>query len=124
MIYLDTHVVVWLYAGEHARLARTASRLIETESLLISPVLLLELALLEETGRIKIREQAIFAELQESLALSVCDLPFAEVAARSLLQKWTRDPFDRLIVAQATARGARLITKDRLIRRHFKDAVW
>jgi PIN domain nuclease of toxin-antitoxin system len=124
VIYLDTHVVVWLYAGEHARLARTASRLIETESLLISPVLLLELALLEETGRIKIREQAIFGELQESLALSVCDLPFAEVAARSLLQKWTRDPFDRLIVAQAAARGARLITKDRLIRRHFKDAVW
>jgi PIN domain nuclease of toxin-antitoxin system len=124
VIYLDTHVVVWLYAGEHARLARIASRLIETESLLISPVLLLELALLEETGRIKIEAEPIIATLQQSLALSICDLPFAEVATRSLLQKWTRDPFDRLIVAQASARGARLITKDRFIRRHFKNAVW
>ncbi|HXL25381.1 MAG TPA: PIN domain-containing protein [Chthoniobacterales bacterium] len=124
MIYLDTHVVVWLYAGEHSRLARTARRFIETESLLISPVLLLELALLEETGRIKVRAQAIIAELQESLALSICDLPFTEVAVVSLQQKWTRDPFDRLIVAQAAVRGARLITKDRLIRRHFKDVVW
>ena len=124
MIYLDTHVVVWLYAGEHSRLARTARRLIEMEPLLISPVLLLELALLEETGRIRARAQTIFAELQESVALSICDLPFAEVSITALQQKWTRDPFDRLIVAQAFARGARLITKDRFIRRHFKDAVW
>ena len=124
MIYLDTHVVIWLYAGEHGRLARTARRLIETEPLLISPVLLLELALLEETGRIRARAQRIFTELQESVALSICDLPFAEVSITSLQQKWTRDPFDRLIVAQAFARGAKLITKDRFIRRHFKDAVW
>jgi len=124
VIYLDTHVVVWLYAGEQTRFARTARRLIESEPLLISPVLLLELALLEETGRIKARAQTIITELQEFLGLSICDLPFAEVSIASLQQTWTRDPFDRLIVAQAFARGARLITKDRLIRRHFKDAVW
>jgi PIN domain nuclease of toxin-antitoxin system len=124
VVYLDTHVVVWLYAGEYARLARTARRLIEAEPLVISPVLLLELALLEETGRIKVRAQVLIAELRESLALSVCNLPFTEVAIVSLGQKWTRDPFDRLIVAQATVRGARLITKDQLIRRHFDDAVW
>jgi PIN domain nuclease of toxin-antitoxin system len=124
VIYLDTHVVVWLYAGEHNRFARTARRLIETEPLLISPVLLLELALLEETGRIRARAQTIITELQELVALSICDLPFAEVSIASLQQKWTRDPFDRLIVAQAFARGVRLITKDRFIRRHFKNAVW
>ena len=124
MIYLDTHVVVWLYAGEHARLTRTSRRLIEEQPLLISPVLLLELALLEETGRIKVRPQTVFDELEASLGLSLCNLPFAEVSAASLQQKWTRDPFDRLIVGQAIARGARLVTKDRLIRRHFRDAIW
>jgi PIN domain nuclease of toxin-antitoxin system len=124
VIYLDTHVVIWLYAGELARFTRTTRRLIETEALLISPVLLLELALLEETGRIRARAQKILAELQESLALSICDLPFAQVSIAALQQKWTRDPFDRLIVAQAFSRGARLVTKDRYIRRYFKDAVW
>jgi PIN domain nuclease of toxin-antitoxin system len=124
VIYLDTHVVVWLYAGEHTRFTRTARRLIETEALLISPILLLELALLEETGRIRARAQTILADLQELLALSICDLPFGQVSIGALQQKWTRDPFDRLIVAQAFSRGARLITKDRFIRRHFKDAVW
>jgi PIN domain nuclease of toxin-antitoxin system len=124
VIYLDTHVVVWLYAGEHARLGRTARRLIRTESLLVSPVLLLELALLEETGRIEAGVQAIFSELEASLGLSLCAVPFAQVAAASLQQRWTRDPFDRLIVGQAISRGTKLVTKDRLIRRHFKDAVW
>ena len=124
MIYLDTHVVVWLYAGEHGRLARTGRLLVETHPLLVSPVLLLELALLEETGRIEAGAQAIFTELEASVGLSLCDLPFADVVAASLQQSWTRDPFDRLIVGQAISRGAKLVTKDRLIRRHFKDAVW
>jgi PIN domain nuclease of toxin-antitoxin system len=116
--------LVWLYAGEHARFVRTARRLIETEALLISPVVLLELALLEETGLIKAQAKTIFTDLQESVALSICDSPFAQVSVASLQLKWTRDPFDRLIVAQAYARGARLINKDRFIRRHFKNAVW
>jgi PIN domain nuclease of toxin-antitoxin system len=122
--YLDTHVAIWLYAGEHARFAGAARQLIETELLLISPVLLLEWALLEETGRIRARAQTIFAELQELLALSICNFPFVQISVASLRQKQTQDPFDRLIVARAPARGARLITKDRFIRRHFKDAVW
>jgi PIN domain nuclease of toxin-antitoxin system len=124
VIYLDTHVVVWLYAGELSRLARTGRQLMESEALLVSPVLLLELALLEETGRIQAGPQTIFNELEASLGLSLCDLPFPVVSAASLQQRWTRDPFDRLIVGQAIARGARLVTKDRLIRRHFRGAIW
>jgi PIN domain nuclease of toxin-antitoxin system len=124
VIYLDTHVVVWLYAGEQARLARTGRQLIESEPMLISPILLLELALLEETGRIQVGPQTVFNELEASLGLALCDLPFTDVSAASLHQQWTRDPFDRLIVGQAIARGAKLVTKDRLIRRHFRGAVW
>jgi PIN domain nuclease of toxin-antitoxin system len=124
VIYLDTHVVVWLYAGDHARLTRAGRRVIESEPLLVSPVLLLELGLLEETGRIKVGPQAIFNDLEASLGLSLCQLPFADVTKASLQQAWTRDPFDRLIVGQAIARGAKLVTKDRLIRRHFRGAVW
>ncbi|MBV8814228.1 MAG: hypothetical protein JO271_07045 [Verrucomicrobia bacterium] len=83
-----------------------------------------ELAFLEETGRIRAQACTTLTELHEQVALSVCDLPFAEVSIASLQLAWTQDPFDRLIVAQALARGARLVTKDRLIRRHFKEAVW
>ena len=39
-------------------------------------------------------------------------------------RKWVRDPFDRLIVAQAIANEAPLVTKDEKIRRHYRRAVW
>ena len=62
--------------------------------------------------------------LGRDVGLKVCGLPFPEVVEVALGQNWTRDPFDRLIVSQATLRGIDLITKDELIRQHFEQAVW
>ena len=42
----------------------------------------------------------------------------------SIQQDWTRDTFDRLIVAQAKTRDASLLTKDRTILEHYPHAVW
>ena len=42
---------------------------------------------------------------------------------QALREKWTRDPFDRLIVANAKAAGAPLITKDERIRKHYRRAI-
>jgi PIN domain nuclease of toxin-antitoxin system len=39
-------------------------------------------------------------------------------------QSWTRDPFDRLIVGQASANGAVLVTKDAGIRQNYKQSIW
>jgi PIN domain nuclease of toxin-antitoxin system len=46
------------------------------------------------------------------------------VVEEALLHRWTRDPFDRLIVAQAAIESVRLLTKDRTIRRNFAGAIW
>ena len=51
MIYLDTHVVAWLYAGLKARLSLAAQDLMNDKDLYISPMVLLELQYLYETGR-------------------------------------------------------------------------
>jgi PIN domain nuclease of toxin-antitoxin system len=37
---------------------------------------------------------------------------------------WTRDPFDRLLVATALLHEAPLITRDARIQEHFAGAVW
>ena len=42
----------------------------------------------------------------------------------SVKETWTPDPFDRLIVAQARLLDASLITKDELIHKHYKKAIW
>jgi len=41
--------------------------------------------------------------LPHETKLRLCDLPFPLIAAAALDEKWTRDPFDRLIVANAKA---------------------
>ncbi len=37
---------------------------------------------------------------------------------------WTRDPFDRWIVATAKLHRSPLITKDEKIQHHYADAIW
>ena len=124
MIYLDTHVVLWLREGLVDRLSKTARTLLDENDLLISPMVRLELQYLFEIKRCAVAAHVILKELQSQIGLSVCDLPFDVVAAKATEITWTRDPFDRLIVANAVCRGARLLTKDATIRRHTKIAVW
>jgi PIN domain nuclease of toxin-antitoxin system len=124
LTYLDTHVVAWLYAGRADLLSATARRVVESSELLISPAVVLELQYLHETGRTAGEAERVVADLRTRIELRVCDLPFPEVALHALALSWTRDPFDRLIVAQAAVRDAPLLTKDRAIRRRYRAAVW
>jgi PIN domain nuclease of toxin-antitoxin system len=124
LTHLDTHVVVWLVTGEHARLSESARDMIEEDRLEVSPMVGLELTYLCEVGRLEIDPAEILSELRRSIDLRECDEPFGNVASIARGLSWTRDPFDRLIVAQAVAAGARLVTRDDTIRHHFSYACW
>jgi len=124
VIYLDTHVVVWLYAGESERFSKKGVELIEENDLLISPAVLLELQFLKEIKRITSDPMLVIQTLEETIGLQMCRLDFSKVVIGALSQSWTRDPFDRLIAAQASVRSELLLTKDRMIRRHCATACW
>ncbi len=124
MIFLDTHVVVWLYAGLTARLSSRGIELIEANPLYISPMVQLELQYLKEIKRITADSALIVETLEYSIGLQLCQLPFAQLVTEALAENWTRDTFDRLIVAQARTRQAQLLTQDRTILQHYPQAVW
>ena len=118
-VHLDTHVVVWLFNSEEALALfskRARAAIEEAPELLVSPAVLLELALLRETGRITAGAQEVLVALRGSIGLELADESFVEVATEAARLAWTRDPFDRLIAAQAKAGGAHLVTRDRTIR--------
>jgi len=123
-MYLDTHVVVWLYAGELDRFPASAANQIEENDLIISPAVLLELQFLKEIKRITADPMLVIQTLEESLGLKMCDLDFSKVVIAALSQSWTRDPFDRIIAAQASVRNELLLTKDCTIRRNCSVACW
>lgn len=115
MIHLDTHVVVWLASGDLARIPDTTLELVECEDVGVSPMVRLELAYLHEIGRIAHAATAVLDELRRSIGLVEDATSFADVVDHASAITWTRDPFDRVIVAQALAAGCRLATADRAI---------
>ena len=124
VIHLDTHVVVWLYAGDLRRFSPAARRRLDREDLRISPMVALEVQYLHEVGRILENAGVVLSDLARKLGLAQAEGDFSAVAAAALGLDWTRDPFDRLIVAHAALYGATLLTKDRSIRRNYRHAVW
>lgn len=124
LIYLDTHVLAWLYAGEVERIPAVALEIINESDVLVSPMTLVELQYLIEIGRFTDPVEQVIETLGRDLGLEICDLPFPQVARRAFAQSWTRDPFDRLIVSQASLRKTPLVTKDRMIHQHYSGAVW
>lgn len=123
-IYLDTHVVIWLFSGELDKISKKALELIEEHELLVSPMVILELEFLYEIGRLNYKYDAILSSLSESIDLKVCSLPFVNVVKESTKHNWTRDPFDRLIVANAICNNSLLLTRDKKIRDNYVKAVW
>lgn len=124
MIYLDTHVVIWMYIGDLSLFSRKSKKLIDAEELKISPMVILELHYMEEAGRLKVPAGAVVKDLQQRVGLSVCDQPFPLIIEATSHCAWTRDPFDRIIVGQAQLSRSRLLTKDKTIRRHYSLAMW
>jgi PIN domain nuclease of toxin-antitoxin system len=108
VVLLDTNALIWLEQGQPRalRLLRAHQRLY------ISPASLLELQFLLEVGRIRLRSGTLESLVHDS-RWTLDDPPAASWFTRALTLGWTRDPFDRLLVAHAQVRGWRLATADR-----------
>jgi PIN domain nuclease of toxin-antitoxin system len=123
--YLDTSVAVWLAQGDLTRITPTALDSIRNSNLLVSPMVALELAYLHEIDRITLSSQDVLLKLRAELGVDVSDSSFPSVIAIAVNEKWTRDPFDRIIVSHAKANGlSSLISPDEAIQKNYVKTVW
>ncbi len=122
--FLDTHAAVALAEGEREVFGPAAIDILERAALFVSPVVRLELAYLAEIGRLSVEPDEILGHLAAALGIVQSDDPMAAVVAEAMHLAWTRDPFDRLLVATAALHRAPLITNDQRIHENFADAVW
>ncbi len=111
-LLLDTHIFLWLNTDD-PKLTRKARNLInEAHEVFVSSVVFWELA-------IKISRGDLVADLEE-LRSALYSNPFTilpitvEHACASAALPWHhKDPFDRMLVAQAISEPLRLLTSDR-----------
>lgn len=124
IVYLDTHVVVWLYAGLVEKLSQPAKEIIDNCDLLISHIVRLELQYLYEIGKITVTSNNIIKYLSKVLGLKTSEPSFDKIVNEALKIEWTRDVFDRLIVAESTLEETGLVTADSLILNNHRYAIW
>jgi PIN domain nuclease of toxin-antitoxin system len=120
---LDTHIAVALYEGRMGGLGLAARRAIDRDVVTISPAVLLEIELLHEIGRLRVGAIPISTRLGEDLSIRVASERFADVATEAYSLGFTRDPFDRLIVAHASLTKAALITQDATLRYRYPKTL-
>lgn len=125
-VLLDTHALLWFQAGDR-RLSRAARRAIEADGadLVVSAASVWEMAIKASLGRLRL-PGTVSAYLAEKVGQGYRVLPVSGPhAARVEALPWHhRDPFDRLLAAQAVEEGWPLISRDRVFRRYGVDVIW
>ena len=125
IVYLDTHVVVWLYDRLVQKFSKKAMEAIESHELRVSPIVMLELEYLFEIDRISNNSIALLEYLEDRIHLKIDEsINTTRWFITSLQEKWTRDPFDRLIVSHAKLKACPLISKDTIIQKHYLGTIW
>lgn len=124
MTFLDTHAVVFLFERRLSAFGAASRHRVEQDTLACSPMVRLELTLLREIGRLTVDAHDILDGLAVDVGLTVVSDSMDPVALRACALSWTRDPFDRVIVAQAALWNAPLVTRDRTIAANYPLAVW
>ncbi len=124
MIYLDTHVVVWLYAGLVEKFSPAVKDLMNENEIYISPMVRLELHYLYEIQRVTDDANTMIADLSNRIDLKVCQKDFDAIISQATTLSWTRDPFDRVIVAHAGLNENVLVSKDQNILTNYAYARW
>ena len=122
-VFLDTHAAIFLWEGRQEiwpRFARASGQAV----LLISPLVRLEMALLREVGKLAVDPALLLDGLANEMGVGEPADPLPAVVAQAQPLAWTRDPFDRLIVATALLHRSPLITRDRVITVHYAESVW
>ncbi len=125
-LLLDTHTFLW-WISEPEKLSRRALELCQdTENILVlSAASIWEMQIKVQLGKLQIKMP--LAELiheQQENGIEVLPVEASHIFAVETLPNHHKDPFDRLLVAQAIVEGAILISADPLIAQYPVKVEW
>jgi PIN domain nuclease of toxin-antitoxin system len=125
-LLLDTNAFLWFASGDRrlSRKARTAMEADDAE-LFISAASVWEMAIKASRGRLAL-PTSVDTCLAEKIAegYRMAPVTWVQAAAVQHLPFHHRDPFDRLLVAQARAERYPIVTRNRVFREYGVDVVW
>jgi PIN domain nuclease of toxin-antitoxin system len=109
-LLLDTHVLLW-WMAESPKLSKTTrARIADTEAVYVSAASAWEMAIKAAIGKLRVPddlEEQLQRHRFEQLPISI-----AHALAVTVLPRHHADPFDRMLVAQASIESLTLVTTD------------
>lgn len=119
----DTHAALWLLADDRRLSARAADLLSDPgHDVLLSAAVVWEVAIKRSLG--KLRAPDGFAELLLEAGAVALAVTIEHAQAVGSLPWHHRDPFDRMLVAQAGVEGAVLVSADEALGAYDVEVHW
>ena len=121
---LDTSTLVWAVAAPE-RLSRRAHAALERGENVVSVASYWEVVLKAQKGLLGIPDVATWWKRATDLFYAqILPIRFTHVGAMAPLPPLHKDPFDRILIAQAVAEGLRFVTSDELIATYPVNTIW
>jgi PIN domain nuclease of toxin-antitoxin system len=122
-LIVDTHAALWLL-GEDKRLSSSAAEMLTDASneVLLSAAVVWEVAIKRSLGKLEAPD-GFAATLLDGGAVSLA-VSIDHASAVRLLPWFHRDPFDRLLIAQAGIEDAVLLSSDDRLRAYDVPIAW
>lgn len=123
-LLLDTHLVLWWMAGEASRISKRALAALGSEGIepVVSAVTIWEAAIKRGLGKLDAPGDLLPQLERAGVELLPISARHADLVASLPLHH--RDPFDRLLVAQATLEGVAIVSDDEWLPRYDVEVVW
>ena len=120
-LLLDTHVVLWWLAADVRLPHELKQRLDDDPDVRVSAVTIWEVGIKQSIGKLEAPHPLVERIAQSSFRQ--LPITFDHAVAAGRLPRLHRDPFDRMLVAQAGAEGLTLVTRDPQIHRYDVDLL-
>ena len=124
---LDTHTFLWM-AGDLSSLSANVLEILEEKShrLFLSAASGWEIAILQQLKRLELPDapQRFIPEAMQKLNVMPIPIGFTTAISAATLPFIHRDPFDRLIIAEALKEKMMVLTKDDLFAEYGVQVLW
>ncbi len=128
IVLLDTNVFLWAITGQQSKISAKAFQVLEDpyNQRWLSTVSLWEIAIKVGAGKLDLpKRSGFFRTHMELLRIGrVLPVEEAHVFADFGLPRHHRDPFDRMLIAQAKVEGIPFVTCDKQIQKYPIQILW
>lgn len=126
-IVLDTHTFIW-WDSERTKLSATALHHCQdqTNTLILSVASVWEMQIKHQLGKLilKLPLADIIEAQRTTNNIEILPIHLPHVLALESLPAYHRDPFDRLIIAQANVEGAIVLSCDPVFKKYPVNVEW